>query len=721
MTPSASTASSASNELCDVCKTIIHTIRVEGEHKNLIHQSSLSSLSHSAGTACGVCTVLLEHIRYEYYECLRGDAQERGVDLPKNLFPILCFSDTSCVAWQSSFELTLTSQGVEELSLTFTLEALQHSGDQGDGYKPESTTNSISAHELVVSWLQRCVKGHARCNLRGPEKWFPTRVLDIGVSESDDLRLIKGCDALPNQPYATLSHCWGLSSTSGPPLTTMANYQERIAKIRMDELTNTFKDAIHITRSLGLRYLWIDSLCILQDSAGDWAHEAARMGDVYRYGFITVAATGAANGSEGCYRNRDPRQIQRTTVTVGWSKSESRQYQVVPDPDFWARKFVNEPLNQRGWKLQERILSPRVIHFGHTQIFWECRETVACETYWDGLPLSLQQNTFVNVKTLDLGDAPQDKRWPARYTSNGSGILTTIIQRVWSKFMQYQWPVMFREPTFYAAMNDTSVCRDWTTIVELYSLGTLTYSADKLVAISGVASVIVDKRADSPDEYLAGLWQSSLPLHLLWISAAYTETNSTGPETRIPRSYRDYVAPSWSWASIDGKISFAWCHNDYNANEYMATVEEAKVVWANQGQGFGLLESAELTLAAPIATALWERLNSSVGTAPMAGIITHAFPMSHNQGNAVSVPHNPTNEAEIRFDTVLDNTPQELTLLPIISTTKKLAHERELAMGLVLQQLEGSTQLKRLGVFHTTRPRINRILRNLPRQTVTIV
>lgn len=599
--------------------------------------------------------------------------------------------------------------------------------DEENDYKPASTTDSDPAHELVVSWLEQCVKGHARCNHRRPNKWFPTRVLDIGDSEDDIIRLINDRDALPNEPYATLSHCWGMYPT---PKTLQENYKARCAKIHPDELTKTFMDAIQIIRSLGLRYIWIDSLCIVQDSPDDWGNEAARMSNVYRYGYINIAATGATNGSEGCHWDRSPDDIRPTIFAVAWSHLENGQswrYQVVPDPDFWARKLLNEPLNQRGWILQERILAPRVIHFGRAQLFWECRETIACETYWKGLPPSLRQNTFVDVKTLDLGDAPQDERWPSRYTSDLE-MPQTMMHRLWDMVLRYARPVKLQEVNFYAALNDASVYRDWTTIAELYSLGLLTMKQDKLVALSGIASVIVlDKGRDTHDGYLAGLWHSSLPLHLLWITEVYTRNRSAGPETCTPIAYLDhqpgqYIAPSWSWASIEGKISFAWCHNNYNTKERLATLEDARVVWAREGARFGSVEFGEVSVSAPVASVLWEDAAGNPGTtAPMSGTITHVFPIDHNHQMAVAVPPDAADQAEIRFDTVLQSRPSELVLVPVIGTAKKLAHERELVLGLVLHRLEGSTQFRRLGVFHTTRLRINRILRKLPRRTVTIV
>jgi hypothetical protein len=737
----ASSIASVFNELCDVCKNTMQILRMEGNHVNLSHHTSISSLSNSADTACGICTVLLDHVESEY---LRGRSPHEKVEMFKRLFPILCSSDTSCVAWQDSFELTLTSGGLDDLNIVYTLEVSQEDSgqssyvsissqlrltpcaDDDSHYTPASTTGSELALRLVISWLNQCMKKHDRCNAQRSEKWNPTRLLDVGSGEGAELRLINGHNALPAHPYATLSHCWGRVHV---PKTTTGNYSGRCVRIQTDEMSNTFNHAIQITRLLGIRYLWIDSLCIVQDDHEDWVREAVLMSKVYRCGYINIAATGASNGLEGCHWERDPRTIFPTTVTIEWSSSQdtrSQRYHVVPDSEYWARKLMEEPLHNRGWIFQERILSPRVIHFGKSQLFWECRELVACETYSKGLPSSLRQNTFVDIKTLDLGDEPQDERWPAKYTSTTEELPTTLLQRIWRMLSQHLQPVTRLEATLYAPMRDTSVYQDWDTLVELYSLGALSYSQDKLVALSGIASVVLlEKRAGFHDGYLAGLWQSSLPLHLLWISEVHTRTGHQGPIAHPPISYynRDgqYIAPSWSWASMDGKISFEWCRNNYNTRDYFTTVEGADVAWTNYDFRFGGVKAAKLIVTAPMAAVLWNPVSNPPGTAPMSGTITHIFPIAYDQQTAISAPPDIDSVAEIRFDTVLDNAPQSLVLLPIISTTKKLAHETDLALGLVLHQTKVAAQFRRLGVFHTTRSQINRIIRKLPRQTVTIL
>lgn len=155
--------------------------------------------------------------------------------------------------------------------------------------------------------------------------------------------------------------------------TTSSNGQEfEEAGLNWHDLSKTYQNAVQIARNLHLRYLWINSLCIFQDSSKDWQQEAELMSKVYRYCFVNIAATGAENGQKGCFWNRSPNFISPTHLSIEWrihEKKEYSQYVVVPEPNIWARKLTDEPLNTRAWVLQERILSPRILHFGRNQLF----------------------------------------------------------------------------------------------------------------------------------------------------------------------------------------------------------------------------------------------------------------------------------------------------------------------------------------------------------------
>jgi hypothetical protein len=574
--------------------------------------------------------------------------------------------------------------------------------------------------------MHECTRNHDRCNAAIPERWFPSRVLDITDADQNRVRLVSRDCVPPGQPYATLSHCWGnlpLLQTRGEIL------EEFMSGICLSRLPKTFLDAVSITERLGLRYLWIDSLCIVQDSSEDWTHEADLMSRVYRYCFINIAATGSANSTGGCFWGRDPRTLLPTQLFVQWSGCRAgvnKRYLVISESDVWAQKLTHEPLNQRGWVLQERILSPRVLHFGRSQLFWECRHLVACETYPHGLPACVRGHTSIDIKSLQLGDETKDDRWPSKYVSIGpSG--GPIFGRLWNAFMELFRPIVIHKVTLHAAMRAASVFQDWDAVLELYTALALTYDSDKLVALAGVAgSISMTEPGVLGDGYLAGLWQSSLPAYLLWEPAR-------GDSLRVsPTRPGRWIAPTWSWASIKGKISFASCQHNYNVDDYLAVLQAAEVVHSHGL--FGTVESGYVDLLGPVASVLWtadQRTRVLLG--PMTAQITKIFPPDPSNHIPVSVVPDTWTDTELFFDTAtngtsrftrskIDSIPEVLTLLPIVGVTKRSAHDNETVVGLVLIPAKTNRgQFERVGIFYVTRLQIRRILKDMPRQPIRIV
>lgn len=268
-----------------------------------------------------------------------------------------------------------------------------------------------------------------------------------------------------------------------------------LATIPMPELSKTLQDAMLLARGLGIRYIWIDTLCIIQDSVADWRNESARMGDVYKNSVCTIAASAASNGDAGCFLQRDIKLIKPCKIRNVSLRGVEEYYCL--DRDIWGSEIEDAPLNYRGWVLQELLLSPRTLHFGRNQVFYTCRKLEACETFPGGLPRA---------------------------------ILIGIVKDISDELLA---PVHSYDRATFA----------WEQIVEHYSQRKLTKGEDKLVAVSGLAK---EMRLILDDEYLAGIWRKNLPWGLLReISAA-----DVPDAVRFP----GYRAPSWSWASLDGKI-----------------------------------------------------------------------------------------------------------------------------------------------------------------------
>lgn len=207
------------------------------------------------------------------------------------------------------------------------LRLLSRDGNE-DVYVPSNSTDSPQSWELMNRWLEQCRTHHERCNAEiprplGSTPWTPTRLLDIRRPGDEYLRLVERDESLYNQqPYATLSHCWGRARL---PVTTRANGRERCERIDPSEMPRTFLDAVRIAQAFRVRYLWIDCLCIVQDDPEDWGREAGLMSKVYRYGYINIAATGADGSDKGCFFERNPQFVRPTEFDVQWKKDESNK------------------------------------------------------------------------------------------------------------------------------------------------------------------------------------------------------------------------------------------------------------------------------------------------------------------------------------------------------------------------------------------------------------
>lgn len=204
---------------------------------------------------------------------------------------------------------------------------------------------------------------------------LPTRLIDVGRGEAEAIRLVETRqEPAGTDGYIALSHCWGALSKAQRFCTTRDNIAQRKAHIAYDELPKSFKDAVCVTRALGVRYLWIDSLCIVQGDPDDWATEASRMEDVFSQAYCTIAASSAASSLNGFLGHRQPRDAIKIPTSVGVP------LYLAEHVDDFRTDVENSVLSSRGWVFQERALSKRTIYFTSTQVYWECGNGVVCET-----------------------------------------------------------------------------------------------------------------------------------------------------------------------------------------------------------------------------------------------------------------------------------------------------------------------------------------------------
>lgn len=313
------------------------------------------------------------------------------------------------------------------------------------------------------------------------------------IDVSNEQPYLLAADGL-REPYITLSHCWG----NGQPLTTTRSTLEtRMKGMPMPTLPKMFRDAVLITRQLGIKYLWIDSLCIIQDSEEDWSQEAARMGNVYRYAFLTLFVLDATDCHQGILVPRSP--VPPEYAKLGKAGSSYAMTSLVRNKE---DIFKASPLCHRAWALQERLLSPRIIYYSVEEFFWEC------------LVCSAREGS-VTIKPYR----------PAKYSHARYECADVKNRLVIPHGDSPSLPI--------------SPSSDWHIIVVEYTRCYLTKPTDKLPALAGLASIF---QANTGFTYLAGLWKEDIRDGLLWFVGSHGDQGVRHSEFSNP-------GPSWSWAS----------------------------------------------------------------------------------------------------------------------------------------------------------------------------
>ncbi|TGJ81296.1 hypothetical protein E0Z10_g7459 [Xylaria hypoxylon] len=406
----------------------------------------------------------------------------------------------------------------------------------------------------IRSWYSSCVESHDNCR-SDSASYVPTRLLDIGspLCESG-VRLLETQVDIPDAhvDYVCLSHCWGKSRPDCITLKpTLVNNRQGI---RWDAIPKTFQDVIEVLRRLQFRYLWIDSICIIQDDADDWTREAAAMCNVYSRAALTIAATNAPDSHHGLHSALSPDyRSHEFSMRLNDGRTELPVWCRRPIPHFVdsethaARQNEVAPLLQRGWVLQERLLSRRVVHFANNEVAWECLHQCECQC---------------------LGGSDGD-RFPNPKVALGAFLH--------GPRTQYR--------TDYPAAQ-------WLEIVEEYTSLALTFTKDRFPALSGAAQR--SRQYRDGDKYVAGLWKSEILLGLMWCSRGMLRER---PKT--------WIAPSWSWASIDSGVW--WPGKHLEVVKGFLTLVEANCVLAGLDPT-GRLASASIVVRGPAATGvlIWE-------------------------------------------------------------------------------------------------------------------
>jgi hypothetical protein len=311
--------------------------------------------------------------------------------------------------------------------------------------------------------------------------------------------------------YVALSYCWGGIQSY---VTTLANIDSHTKRLDWESIPATIRDAIKTTRDLGIRYLWVDALCIIQDSPEDKSVEIGGMNKIYKDATVTIAAAVASNVQEGFLAIREA--PDGTEIMFPCPDNRVGKIWMVEKEEYSEEE--SGPLYYRAWALQERILSPRLLIYGHRELIWQCYEL---------------HNAQVAPTHLSVRGTHEPIRLPA-------DIYHLRLHSTYPNNVKFDFAL-------------------WKRIVISYSKCSLTLPEDKLPALAGIVN---DLSRVWKIGYFAGHWSSKFIPQLCWYLDNYSadsqsihESGQKHQEISIGRS-QIHRAPSWSWASVDGSIAF---------------------------------------------------------------------------------------------------------------------------------------------------------------------
>lgn len=373
--------------------------------------------------------------------------------------------------------------------------------------------------DRMKQWIFNCRIEHEEC--RFEQEWYPDRLV---LCEESGCRLVSKEElSEPYLPYVSLSHCWS-PDTGNRTVLKQTDLESWRTSIPIYVLGQTLQDAIRVTMETGFQLVWIDSLCIIQDSSEDWLRQAPMMNEVYKNAAYNIAALDAKSDEEGFLFNCDPyvefgfsapfatilgRKVGERRVGPTFEGTSEQECVLLRDSTLTFSHSSEMgsastcPLYKRGWVFQERNLARRILAFTRNGISWSCEHGTETE----------QGREFVRNTTLQTYRGQIENNTPSMGFKNA-----------------------------------------WEEIVREYSKCQLTRQSDKLIAVGALAREVSGK-----GEYLAGLWAADIWPQLGWRCQGWgfdTKAWLTPPREHLGSA--DYVAPSWSWASVSvgSKVSF---------------------------------------------------------------------------------------------------------------------------------------------------------------------
>lgn len=418
----------------------------------------------------------------------------------------------------------------------------------------------VSSALWVKQKLDVCLTTHKECSLLREESFLPTRLIDLRpFGKTGNVKLTERSNVPSGSQYAALSYVWGDPELQQQSKTTRPTLKNRLQEVVFSSLPNTIQEAIIFTRNLGLDFLWVDSICVVQNDHDEWIREAGLMYEVYKNCLVMLGGLWSDDCASGLFETGDEWQSQPiATLRLGeetWPIHVSREHEVVQLNYEWSQ--LREPaLLGRAWCFQERMVSPRCVFFGRGELIFACQGEVSCEC-------GIKYGTITRPPSAHDALSLSQDREPLRQRSGSSSPAPSTTRH------GLRW-----------------VCQDapkaWREVVEAYSKLPLTVKSERLFAISAVAKQM--SLARPGDTYLAGLWTNTLLIDLCWW--IHSGSWDYGEEqVDIP------AAPTWSWARRGKQVYYR------GAEDITPTAEVVDVSCENEnGDPFGPVLNTKLVL-----------------------------------------------------------------------------------------------------------------------------
>lgn len=376
-----------------------------------------------------------------------------------------------------------------------------------------------------------------------PPSFTPKRLIDLGPNQDAHPRLV-----LLNQDrvkYVALSYCWGGPAQAAQQLKlTTENMEQFCDKIPLSSMSPVMRDAVKTCRAVGVRYLWIDAVCIIQNSKVDWEEQSTQMAPIYTDSYFTICAVSSSSCLEGFLEASPEREgfricIPYTLPQVPGGSTVTLRFEprglAAMDQHPLALDLTNPACtwNSRAWTFQEKSLAPRKLIFGRSMIHY---------IGWQGITMSENKQYLRIYPTANYGPGQQGR---------GEGDRAI-----------YPWNIV---DNHFGPIH-------WQELVEQYSGMRWTFQADVLPALSGIASMYqmtgLYPSGRDGDQYLAGLWKLDLHCSLLWTPddprlVLHTSIASISDElSRVVHGQAARTVPSWSWASRQHRVRFSIARGD---------------------------------------------------------------------------------------------------------------------------------------------------------------